>query len=816
MRHTWPLFLLAIVLVIGGVGATYYERLKLQFANAPAKPRALAPGTAASYHGWTYTHSSNQNTVVKISADDVQEMDGKEELTGLVLDIYKKESDEYDHVRSAKAEFDIASGMLYSDGDVDITLGMKPNEPPSGKLMSIHSSGVHVESKTGKATTDRLAIFHFDRGEGHAVGADYDPDTRELKMHSDVELIWRGSDPKTIPMKIQAGDLYYKEREQKVYLEPWSKLTRDTLTLEAGPAEVTLASGGILQHVETTNAHGTDKRPARDIDYIAKQLTVDFNDSNQIQHITGTDDAHVVSTAETTVTTLTADKVVMDFNTDGDDSLLQKADATGHGYMESKPVLKPGVDPSDTRILKSEVIHAKMRQGGQELESVETDTPAAIEFIPSKPENPHRWMNGERISILYAAKNQIQTVRSHAVTTRTEKPKLPNQKEAPAPELTWSNELLATFQPNSSQLATLDQWNNFRYQEGDRRAKADRAALDQQKNKINLTGSARVWDATGSADADKILLDQASGDMLAEGNVRSTRLPDKNNNKDDSQGGGMLSEDEPLNARAAKMQTSDNNLQVRYEGHAVLWQGANRLEADLVEIDRDNSTLKAHNHVVSQLLDKKKDDSESKGSDPKGSDAKSGGTKGTGSSSSQAKNGANAKTTAQGKSGTAKTSDPGKGGDPAKSATNDPGHVFTIVRATDLDYDDQKRIANYKNGVELERMNMKVKAQEIRAFLRNDSNDSSLDHAFAEGKVEVVETAPGRQRHGSSDHAEYYPDDSKVILEGGKPQFVDSVRGSTQGEKLTWFSDEDRLVVDGAPGKSLLHKKKQAQSFPPK
>jgi len=794
MRHTWPLFLLAIVLVIGGVGATYYARLKQQFANAPAKPRSLAPGTAASYHGWTYTHTSSQNTVVKISAEDVQELDGKEELTGLVLDIYKKESDEYDHVKSAKAEFDIASGMLYSDGDVDITLDVKPDEPPSGKLMSIHSSGVHVESKTGKATTDRLATFHFDRGEGHAVGADYDPDTRELRMHSQVELIWRGADPKTIPMKIETGDLYYKERDQKVFLEPWSKLTRDTLTLEAGPAEVTLASGGVLKHVETTQAHGTDKRPLRNIEYTANQLTVDFNDSNQIQSITGTDNARVVSTAETTATTLTADKVVMDFDTQGDDSLLQSAVATGHGYMELKPVPKEGVDPSDTRILKSEIIRAKMRMGGQELESVETDTPAAIEFIPNKLGEPHRWLNGDRISIAYAAKNQIQSLKSHAVAIRTEKPKRPGDKETPAPELTWSNDMLATFQSNSSQLATLDQWNNFRYQEGERRAKADRASLDQQKNKINLTGSARVWDATGSADADKILLDQATGDMSAEGNVRSTRLPDKNNNKDPNQGGGMLSEDEPLNARAAKMQTTDNNLQVRYEGHAVLWQGANRLEGDVVEIDRDGHNMKAHGHVVSQLLDKKKDDSDPKRADPKGTDPK-GGAKGP-----------------VAKASTPAKSDPAKAG--GKSATNDTARVFTTVKAPDLDYDDQKRIAVYKNGVELDRTNMKVKAQQIRAFLRNDSNDSSLDHAFAEGKVEVVQTAPGRQRRGNSDHAEYYPDDAKVILEGGEPQFIDSVRGTTKGEKLTWFSDEDRLVVDGAPGKSLLHRKKQAQSMP--
>jgi lipopolysaccharide export system protein LptA len=766
MRYVRPLFLLAILAILAGVGVTYYARLKQQFMSAPTKPKALSPGAAASYHGWTYTHTSNQNTVIKVTAEDLLEVDGKQQLTGVQLDIYHKEGDQYDHVTSAKAEFDMSQGILYSDGEVVITLGVKPDEPPSGKLMSIKSSGVRVESKTGKASTDRLATFQFDRGDGSAVGADYDPNTRELKMHSQVKLTWRGTDPATVPMNVETGDLYYKEREQKVYLSPWSKLARGTMALNAGPADVTLDSGS-LKHVETTQAHGTDQRPARNLEYSANQLSLDFNDSNQIQKITATDQARVASTAETTITTVTADRVIMDFDTSGDDSLLQSALAVGHSSMESKPVIKAGVDPSDTRILKSDTIRTKMRPGGQEIESVQTDSPGAIEFIPNKPDQPHRWMNGERISIAYGEKNQIQSFRSNAVTTRTEKPKPKDAKETPAPELTWSKDLLATFQPNSSQLAKLEQWNDFRYQAGDRQARAQRALLDQPNNRIDLSGTARVWDSTGSADADKILLDQQSGDFSAEGNVRSTRMPDKSKSNDSEGGGGMLSEDEPLHARAAKMQSTDNNLQIRYEGKAVLWQGANRLEADVVEIDRDNNLLKAHGHVISQLLDKAQ-------KDPPADD---------------------------GSAAKAKT--------PAKSATGQTPRVFTVVRAPELEYDDNNRIAHYKDGVSLERPNMKVKAHEVLAYLRNDSSDSSLDHAFAEGQVEIVQTAPGRVRNGTSEHAEYYPDEDKVILEKGKPQFVDSLRGTTVGEKLTWFSKDDRLLVNGVPAKSVLHKKKK-------
>ena len=771
MRRVAPLILLGFVAILSTVGWTYYVRLKSQVASAPAKPKTLDPGTSATYHGWKYTHTSSEKTVITVQSDDFQEQNGKDELTGVTLDIFNKQGDKYDHVKCAKAEFDVGRGILYSEGEVEITMNVPDNEQPTGRLMVITSTGVSVESKTGKAYTDRLATFKFDRGDGQALGADYDPNTRELNLHNDVSMNWRGTDPGTIPMKIETAQLNYNERTAKVYLTPWSKLTRDTLTMNAGPATVTLENGN-LKLVDTTQAKGTDTRPGRNLDYAANQLFVEFNDNNQIQKMTGIDQARVVSKGDTSQTTITSDRVVMDFDTTGSDSILQTALAQGHSTMESKPVVKPGVDPADTRVLKSDNIHTKMRPGGQEIEAVETDGPGAIEFIPNRPEQPHRWMNGDRIWMTYGPKNTIQSFRSVAVTTRTEKPKLKDAKEAPAPALTWSKNLVATFQPNSSQLANLDQTGDFRYQEGDRRAKADRALLDQPNNIINLIGGARMWDSTGSADSDKIVMNQMTGDFTAEGHVTSTRVPDKK--KDDSSGGGMLSEDEPLHARAKKMISKDNNLDIRYEGDVVLWQGADRLEAETVEIDRDNNLLKARGHVLSQLLDKTKDEDPAKGAnDPHGK--------------------------------AASKADP-----VAKNATKPSLRVFTIVRAPELDYNDETRLAHYSGGATLERPNMIVKGQDIHAFLRNDSNDSSLDHANADGHVEVHETALDRTRDASSEHAEYYVDEDKVILEGGQPRFIDSMRGTTLGKKLTWYSSDDRLLVNGVaqePVKSVLHRK---------
>ena len=66
------------------------------------------------------------------------------------------------------------------------------------------------------------------------MGAEYDPNASELHLQSQVSLDWRGQDGRFDPMHIEAGEAYYLEKESKVVLMPWSKLTRDTLHIEGG------------------------------------------------------------------------------------------------------------------------------------------------------------------------------------------------------------------------------------------------------------------------------------------------------------------------------------------------------------------------------------------------------------------------------------------------------------------------------------------------------------------------------------------------------------------------------------------------------
>ncbi|HTP85339.1 MAG TPA: LPS export ABC transporter periplasmic protein LptC [Bryobacteraceae bacterium] len=772
MRRIGPLVLIVILALAGVVANSWFTRVRQQRRVTPTVPRTLPPNTNQTAEYWTYRHSDANGTRVEVSAKDFRQVaePDKFELKGMELHLYAADGVTYDKVNSASGEFDTHTGVLYSDGAVSITMGVPVQGAPSGKEMVIQSSGVHFESKTGKASTDRPASFRLALGEGSCVGASYDPQTHQLVLQNQVELTWRGRKPGTIPMRIEAGNAVYKEQESKVYLSPWTKLTRDTLSMSGGPAVVTVADQQI-QLVQAQSAKGIDTQPNRRLEFSADLLTLNFDDGGQINHVSGDRNAHLVSTAQAGETRVNSDRLDLALTVADQKSALQTATAMGHAMVESTPATpKNGLTP-ERRVVRSDIVTAHMRAGGEEIDSVDSATPSTIEFIPVRSGQSHRVMTTSWMAIHYGASNEIRDFMGNNVTTRTDKPASPGAKQAPPPALTWSRDLRADFDPATSQMTKLEQSGNFRYEEGDRKAHSDRAVIDQKKNVITLTGGARMWDSTGTTTGNTVVLDQTQGDFTAEGNVNSTRQPDA---KSDN---SMLSGDEPLHARAAKMLTSDDNTKIRYEGNAVLWQGGNRIQADVVDIDRDAGTLRAHGHVTSQFLDQ--NDS------PAGKDR------------------------------------------PA---------VYTIVQAPDLIYTDNDRQAHYTGGATMERPDLRVKGREIRAFLKpRDDNtkpakvqpvknsdakaadgkgaqNSSLDHAVADGAVEIVAVQPGRTRTGTSDHAEYFAADGRVVLTEGKPQLVDSLKGTTKGRQLTWFSQDDRLLVNGVeaqPAHSLVLRSKK-------
>lgn len=769
MRHTRWLFLAAIVAIVVMVGVTYIKRRDVLAREIPVHPAPLETGVDGRANDWQHTVFKGDQKHFTIRARNIREIKEPSlmELEGVELQLFHENGEKSDLIRSDKAQFDTAAKTLYSDGEVDIIMGVPEGEQPSGRLLHIHGSGMRFSSDTGKATTDRAVTFGFDRGNGSAVGAEYDPGSRELRLHNRVVLDWNGKTPETKPMHAEADQAVYTERDSKVVLFPVSRLTRDTLHMDAGRSDVQLDKGAI-RSAKVQMARGVHDDPGRKVEYRADELDINFDDGMVIRTIEGHDHAQLISTSDTARTTVDSDRLDLDFATSGKESTLKTAIATGKSVVNATPLARPGSQPADqnrdTRVLRSDVVRLGMKPGGKEIDRVETDGPGKLEFLPSQPDQPKRSMQGDRIWVAYGAENRIQSVRSINASTLTERP-LKAPKTGATLTRTQSKDILATFDPKTSELVRLDQNTNFQYEEGDRRARGDRATLDQSKDTMTLDGSARFWDPTGSVNADRIVLSQKSGDYTAEGHVSSTRQPDRK-----GASSAMLSNDEVMQAVADRMISTGENKHIRYEGHARAWQGANRVDADRIEIDRDRRVMEAHGKVVSQFADKSQDKGQEKSSELKAVKAKA----------------------------------------PAAP-------VFTVVRAPDLVYTEETRLAVYQGGTVLTRPGLTVNSRDLQAFLKPADSDSSLDKAFADGAVKIVSVSTAgkttRTRIGTSEHAEYYADEQKVILQKGQPLLVDNVKGNTAAQQLTWWANNDRLVGEGEAGKPAEStiRKKQAK-----
>ncbi len=766
MRGTRWLLLVVIAAIVYGIGFTYRTQKKALHDTAEAAPAILSAdlsSTASNYHHQVTDHG---RMIADVEAEEFRQVKDSSyvDLKNVSMRLRCKDGVSYNLVKSAAATFYTNDERLYSEGPVEMTLKVPFEGQPRHKLISIHLlGGVTFETSTGKAQTDRQSSFAFENGYGSAQGAFYDPNTHQLIMKSAVEFHYKPVGPHSQPMLIEAGSLEYREAENVILLTPWGRMTRENTVVEGDNPVIHLQDDGhgnkILRNIETTKAHGTDNYPNRKLQYSADRLWITFDTDGQIERMTAEGNAHLINTAATAETAIDANHVDMIFEPGDSQSTLVSADASGNAVVTSRPLVVAGSLPGETHVLRSDRVELKMRNGGREIASVTTHSPGNLEFLPNQPVQHHRVLDGDDIAITYGPQNRIESFHALNVKTQTD-PNAEEKKHNRTQSITASKEMLARFNPKNSQLADMQQTGDFTYQEGDRKARAAKASLDQDQNVIVLDSGARMADATGATAADRIHLDQKTGDFIAEGNVKSSRLPEKDQKKNSQ----MLSGDDPLQAQARKMESSDHNHKIHYEGAVTLWQGANRIQGDVVDLNRnpDKRNLVADGHVITNLWEQPKDD-------PKAA-AK-----------------ADAKTAAK---------------KPVKKAA-----VLTVVQAQHLNYTEENRLAVYTGGVLLTRPNMQVKSRELRAFLADSEADSRLEKAFADGAVEIHQSSPDRQRTGTGEHGEYYTGDQKVILRGGSPKMVDSKEGDTTGEELTYFADNDRLLVNGQPAISHMKQK---------
>jgi lipopolysaccharide export system protein LptA len=129
------------------------------------------------------------------------------------------------------------------------------------------------------------------------------------------------------------------------------------------------------------------------------------------------------------------------------------------------------------------------------------------------------------------------------------------------------------------------------------------------------------------------------------------------------------------------------------------------------------------------------------------------------------------------------------------------------VQAERLVYEDGLQKATYFRNVRMNSGMGRLNADQLEVFLREENNKKSVDRMLATGKVKIEQ--PGKV--ATSESAEFFQTEKKVILTGGMPRVLDSERGSTVGPRLTMYFDDGSITVAGNPETRVITRQRVTQ-----
>ena len=128
-----------------------------------------------------------------------------------------------------------------------------------------------------------------------------------------------------------------------------------------------------------------------------------------------------------------------------------------------------------------------------------------------------------------------------------------------------------------------------------------------------------------------------------------------------------------------------------------------------------------------------------------------------------------------------------------------------LVNAPVLRYADNERLARYSGGVTARGEDAIMTAEHADVFLSpagkaRTAGPSQLDHIVATTRVLVQQ----QERWAVSEKLVYTAVTGSFVMSGDSPELSDPVNGTVQGNSLTFYSHDDRVVVEGK-GSSRAH-----------
>ncbi len=734
--RTWFAVLgLATAVVVAG----FYFYARWRVSNAVKEvPKQLGVEIQQSTEGFSLSKSEGGRTLFTIKASKAiqYKTGGRATLQDVNIVIYGRKANRFDQIYGSGFEYDPQAGTITATGEVHIDLeaNVEGPEKPDQQQPSELKNPIHL-------LTSGLV---FNQKTGFA--------------ETDQKIEFRV--PQVSGSALGAS---YDSKANLLTLKSNVKI----VTAGPRPTNIDAAHGTITKDPREMVLEGVRlDQQNRVVD--ANKVNVSFRpEDNSVSHVTATGDVRLQENTQNGVSVRSpradidlaqknqvrravfsggvqiegrgdnnisgnAGKVTLDF---GDQNRLSHIKASDKVHL----LQGPSKSKKDSYDLVAEAVDLNVKDG-KYFESATTSGAAQFELMQQNaPAGDKTVVSAGRFRADFDGKNRLRTIvgepDARVVAISAGQPD----------KVATSHQLVVQFAPGGG-VSSIVQQGDFRYAEaqatngakgpglGGRTATADRAKYSTADDSLTLTGAPRVTDGGFSLSAQSIRINRRTGDAFADGDVKSTYSELKV-----EPNGALLATADPVHVTSRSVSAQRASGVARYTGGARLWQGPNIVEAPTIEFDRQQRSIVAQ----------------------------------------------------------------GSGDRPVSSvfvqADKNGKTTPVLVRAAKLTYVDLQRKAQFTGGVTAKGSDLTITAQTLDINLQasgqrasNAAGPAQLNNIVAEKNVIIQQG----DRRATGERLVYTAGDGKFVLTGGPPMVADAEHGTIRGDSLTFYSHDDRIVVE--------------------
>ncbi len=777
--------LAATAILLTLVVATMYFYARSQATNMlKSIPGKIGYDLKQTANGFQFSKSDGKRTLFTVQAGDVKEfkLNGNAELHKVSIVLYGRDSSRFDQIYGDDFAYNQKTGDVTAKGDVQIDLVANPAglTSPDQSTPKELKNPIHLKTRdlvfnkeTGNASTDARVELRTPQASGWAVGVQYAGKTNVLTLSSQVHV--ELSDPDASVLEAEHGVV---TNDPRTIVLDHPRLNRKTGTMQADQAIIYLDAENQVERVVATGnvtsetrmgvgkarAHKDDAKPPGEIQGRADHADFQFLQGQELLHTaTLTGRVHIEQTGAQPVHG-DAGRVILDFVGDNELKKVHALDGvrlTQTAAGDNNPTeSKAGNSPQEF-LLTAPVIDFDVSQGNLlrhaqtsgAAQMTITQTPQVAGSAPASKAERTVVTAGKFAAEFAATDGRSHLTRVHGAPDA----RIVNSSEGQPERVSTSDAVDAVFLPQGG-IQAVTQKGNVVYSDSQApdkkmQAWAELARYTPADQMLVLTGSPRVANGGMQTTANSIRINRATGDALADGDVKSTysELQEQPN-------GALLASSSPIHVTSRSMTAHGNAGVALYTGKARLWQDANIIDAPSILFDRDHRSLTAQGTstqpVQTVLVQTEK----------------------LGGKNSEAK--------------------------PAKQSAASAESSPISITGLKLTYADAERQAHYEGGVVARGSMFTASAKTLDAYLmphgqttkgQSVAGPGQLDHIVAEGGVVIQQ--PKRRAEGEK--LVYTTTEDKFVLTGGPPSIFDAEQGKITGVSLTFFRRDDRVLVEG-------------------